>query len=151
MKRMWSKNELKQISASEVKALVEGGTLDNAKPIYIHPISIIHPAGQSDFMCSILILNNDSAPIDTWAKLTAFFDKIYDELPEGISFARFPCTGFARNSTKVIITSVIEVSGKTSSGRRFYGMDNSNNTLAFLNENDITGEPRVFDGVNKIN
>lgn len=66
MKRMWSRNELKQQADARVQALVEGGTLDNAKPIYCHPLEI-YASGKG--VLTALIFNNSSTPLDTWAKL----------------------------------------------------------------------------------
>ena len=61
MKRMWSRNELKQQADSRVKDLVEGGTLENAKPVYCHPIycSFVRD-NDTLFTFTCLIFNNDA-------------------------------------------------------------------------------------------
>lgn len=40
MRRMFSLKQLQEIADARVKSLVEGGTLNNAKPIYKHTITI---------------------------------------------------------------------------------------------------------------
>ena len=57
MRRMYSE---KQID-SQIKEIIEGGQVDNAKPLYFHPITILHGVGASATMCaSIIIINNNS-------------------------------------------------------------------------------------------
>ena len=62
MKRMWSKKELNNIADSRVQALVEGGTLDNAKPIYCHPIYWTVTDNSEDIQLTCLIFNNSETP-----------------------------------------------------------------------------------------
>lgn len=41
-----------------VETLIEGGTLDNAKPIYCHPVNIGYKDDDHEFMVTMLIFNN---------------------------------------------------------------------------------------------
>ena len=47
---------------TQIANLVEGGTLENAKPLYFHPITIYR--SETDFKClfTMIIINNDSTP-----------------------------------------------------------------------------------------
>jgi hypothetical protein len=63
--------------AGIVEDLVEGGTLDNAKPIYFHPIrfNLTGSSGGQTFKVvfgSIMILNNSNVALDTSEKLRAY-------------------------------------------------------------------------------
>ena len=152
MKRMWTDREIRSMADESAKIRIEDGHTENAKPLYFHPISIIHGSGQSaEFMCSLIVLNNSKTAIDSWDKLVAFFNEVYDNLEEGISYARFPCTGFIKGASKTIVSSVIEISGKSTSTRVFVGMDTSDGSLTRITSGDVAGTPRVEDGVNKIN
>ena len=71
MKRMWSKNELKQQTDARVQALVEGGTLDNAKPLYYHPIYAIDATVGVIFSCVII---NNSPTAYEWETFKAFLE-----------------------------------------------------------------------------
>lgn len=80
MKRMWSKNELKAISDARVKSLVEGGTLDNAKPIYKHTISVnvTNLDGLTARMCAY-IFNNDKTEF-TKESLVAYINDVENRI-----------------------------------------------------------------------
>lgn len=133
------------------KIRIEAGQTENAKPLYFHPITIGNAEGYPAFKCSIIVINNDKAPIDTWTKLTNFFNQVFDLLPEGVSVARFPATGFVKNSSKTIVSSVIEITGKTDTTRTFIGVNVSASSLDSMTASDISGAPSVADGVNKVN
>ena len=78
MRRMYSLNQLESIANARVKALVEGGTLENAKPIYFHPIRITIAATFGGVVyrvnSSICVLNNSPTPF-TYATLSKW---VYD-------------------------------------------------------------------------
>ena len=61
MKRMWSDEKIKAESSAVVKELVEGGTLDNAKPIYWHGLEMYQASNKGVVYAHIL--NNDNTPI----------------------------------------------------------------------------------------
>ena len=58
MRRMFSLKQLEDIS----KKVIESGLVDNAKPIYYHPISISSEAvdGENESRIQLLILDNNS-------------------------------------------------------------------------------------------
>ena len=77
MRRMYSLEQLKNIADQRVQALVEGGTLSNAKPIYWHTIYFQRggTAETSTFgriFGTMIILNNNPTPLT----LTAFLDML---------------------------------------------------------------------------
>ena len=61
MRRMFSLKQLQEIADSEVKSLVEGGTLSNAKPIYCHPI-VIEQQDNPNFKLALCMLLFDNNP-----------------------------------------------------------------------------------------
>ena len=80
MRRMYSLNQLEEIANARVKALVEGGTLSNAKPIYWHTIYFQRggSAETSSFgrmFGTLLVLNNSPTPIT----LTSFIELLKTE------------------------------------------------------------------------
>ena len=140
MKRMWSKNELKNIADDRVQALVEGGALDNAKPIYYHGLEYYQSNVALAYM---VILNNMPDGIDTLQK---FLDWI---------------TGF---DTLVVVKAcgVVKISGAYKELYSLFKRANSDNinlivsdatTGYTLVENvDLSTLFTTFnDGVNKIN
>lgn len=123
---------------------------ETTKTLYFHPISISNEALRPEFVCSIIVINDSAEPIDTWAKLTSFFNNVFASLPEGVEVARFPCTGFLKNADKTIVASVIEITGTTDATRIFKGMNVSSASLDSMSANNIPGAPVVNDGVNQI-
>ena len=65
MRRMYSLNQLQELADSRVQALVEGGTLNNAKPIFWHNVQLKREATDSltGYVINFIILNNDATPI----------------------------------------------------------------------------------------
>ena len=65
MRRMFSKNQITQIADQEVTSLVEGGTLENAKPIYQHTITILgngsNPSGGTTRLALHIFDNSETA------------------------------------------------------------------------------------------
>ena len=61
MRRMFSEKQIKDLADARVESLVEGGTLDNAKPIYWHTIKLIRSGveGLSSYLIYLIILNNN--------------------------------------------------------------------------------------------
>ena len=73
MKRMYSEEELQEI----IKTLIESGTIENAKPIYFHPVrfSIVGSLGSQPVRVvngSVVILNNSPDAFDSFDKFRAY-------------------------------------------------------------------------------
>ena len=63
MKRMWSKNELKNIGTQQAKELIEAGQTTNAKPIYWHSVVLKRiTEGALVYYFDFIILNNNETP-----------------------------------------------------------------------------------------
>ena len=58
MRRMFSEKQVKEMAQAETTSLVESGELENAKPIYYHPINCYNDALG---VLSFLILDNQEA------------------------------------------------------------------------------------------
>ena len=76
-RRMFSEKQIgemaKNVADQEVEELVEGGTLDNAKPIYWHGIEIVNTSGGQVIQMNVVLLLNDDTPINSISK---FINKI---------------------------------------------------------------------------
>ena len=85
MRRMFSLEQLKGIADARVQALVEGGTLENAKPIYYHPIIIESAFTPEDtgFVISLAIINNDPTPF-TFQSLIAWAEALEAEISDDV-------------------------------------------------------------------
>lgn len=59
-------NHISNIAEETATDLIEGGTVDNAKPIYCHPLEIYYP---NVGVLTALIFNNSSEKINSWTKL----------------------------------------------------------------------------------
>ena len=146
MRRMYSKNQIEEI-ANEVSAgvtaeLVEGGELENAKPIYCHPISISNDASGTSLECRLELLildNNESA----YTK-DALKSKLEDLMDEG---ALIMVVGYFKYESVVYGTYMIQ---KGASEYRLYGYSTSGRASVNL-DNIIDENAVVEDGVNKIN
>ncbi|MBO7694164.1 MAG: hypothetical protein J6T10_16215 [Methanobrevibacter sp.] len=69
MRRMFSLKQLQEIADSEVKKLVESGTLENAKPLYYHPVIMVKQTGDLTLSISLIIINNDKTAFTSWDTL----------------------------------------------------------------------------------
>lgn len=151
MKRMWSRNELKIIS----KEVIESGAVDNAKPIYCHPINIGIEDGSVQANMTMLIFNNDSTPFTFET-----FNQWLSNLADLITNARIMVSGYLLlNSIFYPITMLygnnnadgerqIVVRGSAFTG----GAINKSYTIAQWEALDTDSKIKYFnDGVNKIN
>ena len=128
--------------------LIEGGTIENAKPLYFHPIFIQKISGSLQYAISFIILNNDETPF-TFATFKQFIDALYAQIG---SVVRFVCSGGWTNGNDVVCSMSIFakvsdssyiVVGTTTTGTKVEKIDSWANLL---------DEPTQFvDGVNKIN
>ena len=148
-------NLLDAQTENDVKALVEGGALENAKPIYCHPIHIENQAvGESNYHLTFLIFNNDSYAYD-YPTFKQWLSNLAEQIePNEVQLL---CSGGIASSDKqlVIIASylfynttneVVGIAGITPSG-----VLNANYT-SLANIDSLFGASMVFkDAVNKIN
>lgn len=125
----------------------------NAKPIYFHPVVVLHPEGaesSKQFNFSLIILNNSPAPINTWTKLLDTFRSIASELALN-EYARFPVTGNVYTTSGKLLISTIESINSPTPSEQFLGVYVTDFSRATVSLSAMDGTPRVFDGVNKIN
>lgn len=141
MRRMYSLNQLKEIADARIQALVEGGTLENAKPLYFHPIVVNDSVNKVSI--ALIIIDNVSTPYNTWSKVKAKMLSIAHEINDT---ARFPATGSFYSDTSLKVNRNIDA--KTDDTLVLYGQDPSGDN-ASTTITSLTAE--VFDGVNKIN
>ena len=120
MRRMYSENQLKELVDSRVKALVEGGALENAKPIYWHSVTISRITSETlDYYLDFIIINNDPNPFT----LTSFSEWLsnhqdaeikivqgYDRVRSGnlVSFFKYASTNVISINSVVLATGVIQ-------------------------------------------
>ena len=72
MKRMWSKGQVKNLS----KEVIESGLVENAKPIYCHPLDINFTSGSR---VGCLIFNNDPTPF-TSSTFADYIEELYAKI-----------------------------------------------------------------------
>lgn len=146
MRKMYSLEQLKNLieSGATAKAIevIESGLVDNAKPIYIHPIVLL--SSTSHVSLSLFIFDNSDEPYDTWTKIKAKMKSIADAIEDT---ARFPSIGSAIKEGTPFTLRNIDAS--TSGTFTVYGMDDSGNSV-YMNITNMTTDV-CFDGVNKIN
>ena len=143
MRRMFSLKQLQEIADNRVKALVEGGTLENAKPLYFHPIrfSISGSSGGQSVKVvygSIMIINNDSTALDTSPKLREYLRDNTIDILCNVDF--YDADGLYQGQ-------ILQVSGSTNFVC-LYTKDGATTTSLYLADTEFVVSA---DGVNKIN
>ena len=151
MRRMYSENQLEKLADSRVEALVEGGTLDNAKPIYCHPLTIRYDDGKLILTC--LIFNNDATPF-TMDTFKQWVDSTANIVSGGILRVMVSGAFLNTDTNKLVIASY------------FYKINSTGNYGLFGQNTDTSGvgymqsatfgdlfpvSTALYDGVNKIN
>ena len=140
---------------ARIKALVEGGTLSNAKPLYYHPIiidSALSPeSGEPAFSFSLAILNNDPTPF-TFASFIAWVENLVDESEDD---AIINTSGFYNNGLGTEVTSVSYLLCAEDKSWRIRGgtTGQAKITNITVSKSDFASLPvQLFsDAVNKIN
>ena len=135
-----------EISAEVVEEMIESGELDNAKPIYCHPITLLDNDQKVRITC--LIFNNSSTAftIDTFLD---WIDALYTQVGAQI---RIMASGAYTASSNFLIASYL---GKVNATTYYLlGVRASDGTSSQLN---LTKDEfkdyikNLYDGVNKIN
>lgn len=130
-----------------------GNLIDDVKPIYIHPISIIKRSGSGKYNLGFIILNNDSTPF-TFDTFKQFIDNLFTQIG---GVVRMLCTGYYNNGlegedNKQGAVSVLAKINNTNFQIILGGADNPSTFHASTSWGGILGSPDEFtDGVNKIN
>lgn len=136
-----------------VQQVIEGGTLENAKPIYCHPITLLRSGSSTlgNLRLTCLIFNNNSTPFTL-----ASFKKWLDDLTDAISNARIMVSGGLQQNTesKYIISASYLLEYKEE-GNRIYDFGGIKELGAFEeiygSWDDIFLDAELIDDVNKIN
>ena len=135
--------DLQDVIDDRVETLVEGGTLDNAKPIYVHPINIEVTSDDNKAIVSLFIFDNSATPY-TWETFKTWLS----ELVTRVTVARVLTTGCLIIGENRYPANFIF----GSSSQRSFVADFSGNEI-LLNTADFNAltPTRFLDGVNKIN
>ena len=139
MRRMFSEKQLKEMAQAETTALVEGGELENAKPIYCHPITLLGQSGNKTKL-TMLIFNNTA---------TAFDRNSFKSYLAGMPTARFMTSGFYDDGVEVHVASYITAQSTTSISFLGYGLTTGD--IDSINIATDINDFLFYDGVNKIN
>lgn len=121
--------------------LIEGGTIDNAKPIYIHPI-VLYKSGNLNL--SLFIFDNSPEPYDTLAKVVDFAKNVAIAIGGN---SNFPASGCYNYDGDFLIAGHIFA---TDGGSMSVSGMKSDGTQASFRLDNKTGISAI-DGVNKIN
>ena len=141
MRRMYSENQLD----SQIKEVIESGQVDNAKPIYIHPVQIDLSTTYAGKI-TMLIFNNDSTPF-TKTTFLDYFDNLYTQVGSTI---RIMISGAFTKSSLISIASYL-VKSSTTYILVGWALNGGENNITFT-RNEFESNIEIFnDGVNKIN
>ena len=105
MRRMYSQKEIEQLALAKAQELIESGEVENAKPIYYHPVILDRPS-PNFVRVSFWILNNNP---------TAFTKSTFAEFISTLSDSaiRLNCTGSVLNDGSVLIVSDVRTIDST--------------------------------------
>lgn len=126
-----------KIAPEAVASAIAGGNVDNAKPIYYHPIVITN---NSNIAISLTIVNNSSTPLTTIADILA------EARSWGVPVARINVSGSFIYNTELCVAHVIDVASNYAT---MFGFSITN-AMREVQIEDFTGL-LIFDAVNKIN
>ena len=141
MRRMYSEKQIEEL----IKQVVSSGLIENAKPLYFHPVVITDTA--NDDVISFTILNNDSTPFTTLAQFINYVMAWGDG-------AQLICNGGnlrTLNSGSSFTPSCVEVKENE---LYFVGMDNGgvyHSSTQYGIKLNTTNFTAISDKVNKIN
>lgn len=143
MKRMWSLKQLRDIGSQQAKEVIESGEIDNAKPIYCHPVYASFSRDSSVFITfTCLIFNNDETPFTK----ESFYDYVLallTEYPDASIMASgfknlLPISRIQKQSTSLAVQS--PNAGGT-----------ANDYWTFTKSSFIDEATEFYDGVNPLN
>lgn len=140
MRRMYSKNQIN----TQIEGVIKSGSIDNAKPIYFHPIYFVYDDESASIWLSWFILDNDPTAY-TFATLKAKFRELVSV------GARFITTGGIKvKGTSAWLQAIITEDQGDNKTQVFCANGTTADviTLENLNPENITA---FQDGVNKIN
>lgn len=139
MRRMYSEKQLD----SQIKVVIKSGQVENAKPIYCHPILFRLIDGSNVCRGGCLILDNNPTPYD-WTTFKAKCKEIAVAINDT---ARIVCTGSCYANSTCIINQGIDCS--TDGTMTIWGFNISGDNASYRIDNKTINQ--FFDGVNKIN
>ena len=147
----------KDVATNVATEVIKSGEVDNAKPIYCHPVHLYCSDDGRVFRLTCLIFNNDATPF-TLATFKTWFDNLVSSTSNR---ARLMASGGTNKiktvveetaSTKLLIVSSID---KTAAGTYIIaGVDTDGLSNSFADQNFNVVFPastELIDGVNKIN
>ena len=143
MRRMFSLNQLQEIS----KQVIKSGLVENAKPIYCHPITLTNSLSTSlTGRFNALVFNNDDTPLTkesliTLLKSSASFRLILTGGCNDIINSKIVIASHAYFNGSMIFVMGIDIAGN------IVGVSENINFEDFINDTN-TG---LADNVNKIN
>ena len=135
---------------ASVQALIEGGTISNAKPLYFHPISIIKRGDSIVYYLGFIILDN-SPTAYTFTTFKTFIDSLYT----AYGTTRMLATGYYDDVDSVNRhCGAVSILAKTGANELQFLMGNKDDGVRTKmgTWDEIFDTPTEFtDGVNKIN
>lgn len=150
MRRMFSENQVKNIAKEEATSLITSGELENAKPVYIHPIVIVDSSSTTrNVNIAIFIFNNDETPFTTWEQVRDYIVNVVNNIND---IARFLTTGAFISGSETYVACHIycqKVGEDTYSLRVEGSKSDGSGATGYVSLYSAT--LNVYDGVNKIN
>lgn len=141
MRRMYSEKQVQEI----IKKVIESGQVNNAKPIYCHPIYFKITLSNRTYSISCLIFNNEE---NAFADYKAFFNYISNLINN--HNAIIMCSGgIGITSDRIIIATNIRKS--VANTIAIHGISSLNYTEDYFTITENETVDAFVDGVNKIN
>lgn len=136
--------ELAEGISEIVTDMVESGELENAKPIYCHPIQVKYTSGSRVYFFSCLIFNND----ETAFTYETFYDYVLNLI---LTYnAVIMSSGSVWGGTKLTIATCIK--NNYADGIGLFGLEpDGTENYYTVSKSDLSGASIFTDGVNKIN
>ena len=145
MRRMYSE---KQID-SQIKEVIECGQVDNAKPIYCHPLTITNNDRNARLTC--LIFNNDPTPF-TLSSFVDYIDALFEQVGATVRIMTSGCYALGETFDTIVVASYFA----KRTGQYFFSGQKADGTgygeMVFGSKEYLVAYFSEFsDGVNKIN
>lgn len=152
MRKMFSENQIKKMAGDVAVSVIESGEVENAKPIYCHPVTWGDKVtGTFAFQVTMLIFNNDPTPFT----YTSFVEWVKKLSKDNNIPARIMATGYYKDTPNSYIypVSYLYVDERDETSPKVYQLIVSASQVEnIVFDVNLASQPYQFsDGVNKIN
>lgn len=134
-------------TVEDITDLIEGGTIDNAKPLYCHPISIDDDVSDNKVHIALLIFDNSNEEYNTYNKLLNKLNSIFSKN----LYAVFPITGGIYYSSTASLHIAQKIGYNSGNSRIVMYTSRPDGTQGNFSVENYLQNATIYDGVNKVN